>query len=252
MTELIDVLNELARDIDFHESIAEEQDEKYALADEYFHKLKAVYSRIDRHKYSDISKYINSHQQDEMYILCGNLLCVIECAKSNDYDKDPENERQCFVKLTKLYDHVELELSRCSSLGEMKALAQQHKKEADNLRVQLAEMEKTIKEAQEKSKHLSEQLISILGIFAGIIITFSFATTVAGETLVALSKWDVTYWAFVLCVLGLVFANLIALLLSFVTKLSGHVFSNTFPRVIYILSNLIMAVAAILLFRQLV
>ncbi len=252
MTELIDILDEIARDIDFHESIADEKDEKHALADNYFQKLKHVYQRIDRHKYSDISKYVNNHQQDEMDILCGNLHCIIECARRNEYDRDPEDARQCFLKLNKLYDHVELEISRCSSLGEMRMIAQRQKKEAAELQIELEDMKKTIAAAQDQSRHLSEQVISILGIFAGIIITFSFATTVAGETISSLSKWDVTYWGFVICVLGLIFANLIALLMSFVTKLSGHVFSSTFPRVIYIVSNFVMMAAAIFLFRRLV
>ncbi len=103
----------------------------------------------------------------------------------------------------------------------------------------MQETEDIVKETHEQAQNLSQQLISILGIFTGIIVTFSFATTIVGETIANLAKSDVVYLGFIISVLGAIFMNVIAFLLSFVTKLSGHTFSKKVPWLIYVGGNLI-------------
>ena len=135
-------------------------------------------------------------------------------------------------------DHIELEAARYSSIKKIQLMAEAYSKKEDVLKL-LEKTEATVTETQDQAKNLSQQLISILGIFAGIIITFSFATTIVGETVANLAKSDVVYLGFIISVLGAIFFNVIAFLLSFVTKLSGHNFSEKIPWLVYIVGNVI-------------
>ena len=136
-------------------------------------------------------------------------------------------------------DHIELEAARYSSIQKIQLMAEAYSKKEEDVLKLLEKTEATVTETQDQAKNLSQQLISILGIFAGIIITFSFATTIVGETVANLAKSDVVYLGFIISVLGAIFFNVIAFLLSFVTKLSGHKFSEKIPWLVYIVGNLI-------------
>ena len=236
MVELISLLDQIAKDVEFHSAIDDNDEESIRrIADDYFNKFKDIYTRIDRHRYSDVAKYIDSEVQDTVDSLKQMMKCIIECAIKNEYDQDPKNsdDYKCYLKICKLSDHIELEVARYSSIKRIELVASEHVKQEQDVLNLLADAENNVKETETRTKNLSQQLISILGIFAGIIVTFSFSTTVVGETVANLAKTDVVYLCFTICVLGLVFLNIMAFLMSFVTKLSGHSFSKTFPWLIY-------------------
>ncbi len=243
MTELIELLNSIAQDIDFYCAITDQdEDSSRAKADLYFKQFKTTYERIERHKYSEISKFIdNALDQDTVDSLRYGVKEIIRVAELNEYcndEEDPTNQ-ECFKKISKLYDHIELEAIRYSSIKKIECMADAHSKQETATLNLLESTKATVKETHEQAKHLSQQLISILGIFAGIIVTFSFATTAVGETLANLTKSDIVYLGFVISVLGAIFINVLAFLLSFVTKLSGHTFSKTFPWLIYVIGNIV-------------
>lgn len=212
-----------------------------AKADAYFMTFKEIYARIGRHRYSEVSKYIDSLLQDTVDALRDGVKAIISCAEANGYDNDAEDStnKECYKKINKLCDHIELEAARYSSIKKMQLMAESHSKQEEDMLKLLKETEDTVTETHEQAKNLSQQLISILGIFAGIIVTFSFATTIVGETIANLAKSDVVYLGFIISVLGTIFMNVIAFLLSFVTKLSGHTFSKKFPWLVYIVGNLV-------------
>ncbi|MBE6598559.1 MAG: CvpA family protein [Ruminococcaceae bacterium] len=242
MKELIELLNDIATDLDFHCSIIENDEEKKrAKADDYFRRFIDIYARIERHKYSDVTKYIDRQLQDTVDSLRDGVRGIISCAEANEYDTDPEGSdtRECYKKINKLCDHIELEAARYSSIKKIQWLAESYNKRDEKMLGLLDDAASSVEEAHNRAKGLSEQLISILGIFAGIIVTFSFATTVVGETVANITKSDVVYLGFAISVLGAIFLNLIAFLLSFVTKLSGHSFSKKFPWLVYIVGNLV-------------
>lgn len=253
MTELISLLDEIAGNIDFHCAIIDGDEEfMRAKAEEYFMRFKEIYARIGRHKYSDVTKFIDSLLQDKVDSLRDGVSGIITCAEANEYDRDTEDptNKECYVKISKLCDHIELEAARYSSIKKIQLMAETHSKQEEAVIDLLAEAENAVNEAHEQAKHLSQQLISILGIFAGIIVTFSFATAIGGEAIVNIAKGDVIYLGFVICSLGTVFMNIIAFMLSFVTKLSGHKFSKTFPWLIYVLGTFIMVGLSLLFYFQ--
>ncbi len=253
MQELVNLLEAIADDIDFHGSVQDcDEQTMRQKADEYFVKFKDFYARIDRHRYSDISKFIDGQLQDTVDSLRDNVKAIIKCAEANGYcDENSTSENFiCYKKLNKLYDHIELEVARYSSVKKIQLVAEEQGIKEQKVNTLLNNAKQAVEEAQNQAKNLSQQLISILGIFAGIIVTFSFATTVVGETIANLAKSDLIYLCFVICVLGLVFLNLLAFLMSFITKLSGHKFASTFPWLVCLLSNAVAVGLTIFLYLK--
>ena len=242
MTTLITLLDTIAKDIDFHCAIIDlDEEASRAKADSYFMQLKSIYATLERHRYSALSQYIDTLLQDTVDSLCIGLQEIIRCAEANQYKTDAEDptNQECFKKIYKLYDHIELEAIRYSNVKKIQFIADTYNEKEKAMIELLADAQKTVGDTHDEAKHLSQQLISILGIFAGIIVTFSFATTAVGETIANLAKSDIIYLGFVISVLGIVFINVLAFLLSFVTKLSGHKFSKTFPWIIYVMGNIV-------------
>ena len=66
-------------------------------------------------------------------------------------------------------DYIELEAARYSSIKKIQLMAEAYSKKEDVLKL-LEKTEATVTETQDQAKNLSQQLVSILGGFAGIII----------------------------------------------------------------------------------
>lgn len=236
MKELIGLLDKIAQDKDFESAILDgDEDSIRKISDTYFQQFKDFYSRVERHRYSDISKHLERQMQDAREHLLQCVRCIVTSAHENGYDVDNESSdcRKCYDKIYKLYDHIELEIARYSSLYQISLLADRQKERDKTISESETRITQSVKDAEEKVKKLSEQVISILGIFAGIIVTFSFATTVVGETVTNMAKGDVMHLCFVISLLGLIFINVIGLLMSFVGKLSGHRIQGAFPWAVY-------------------
>ena len=249
MKELIGLLDEIARDKEFENAILDnDEDNIRRISDEYFQKFKEFYLRVGRHRYSNISKHLEAQIPDAREHLLKGIKYIVESAQKNGYDKDLEDCdcADCYEKINKLYDHIELEVARYSSLYQIKLLEDKQKERNKTFIESEERIKKSVDIAEDKVKKLSEQVISILGIFAGIIVTFSFATTVVGDTIINMAKGDLMHLCFVISLLGLVFINVIGLLMSFVGKLSGHNIKGSFPWAVYGIGNGLVVIAMII------
>lgn len=249
MKEIISILNEIATKMDFHRAIEEgNKEEVNVLSQAYFKKFQEVYEKIDRHMYSEISKYIYDTKGDEFDILSEALHEIISWSEDNYYKEDKRDtpEGKCYLSLKKLYDHIELESTRYDIMNRIQQESERLKKERIKFDELLKNSKDQIDEADKKHKNVYEHLISILGIFAGLVITFSFAITISSGALSNLSGQNFLQIGFIISLLGVVFLNVITLLMMFVAKLTGHSFKNIFPLRIYILSMLTCFILTIL------
>jgi len=243
MTELIELLDEIAKNEEFHIAIMDEDEDAIRkISDDYFKKFEIFYSRVERHKYSDVSKYISDEIPDKMDHLREGILCIIESAQKNEYDMDDaeSSAKKCYIKIVKLHDHIELEMLRLSSINKLKFIGESFNRQKDEIDTSLQKIKSNIDDSEKRVKSLSEQVISILGIFAGIVVTFSFATSSIGEALAHLTELNAIYLGFIICLLGLVFVNAISLLMIFVWKLSRNEPISAVIWVAYGIVNLIL------------
>ena len=240
MKELLDLLDSIISNNEYHNAIETcDYDKLRKISDEYFLKLKKFYYRVERHRYSDISKHLTQKTPDALDRLRDGMNQILDDARSNYYDHDVEEPQnlECYKRVVKLADHIELESFRLSSVYQIKAIADRAESTYQQSNDLLNKSQKSIEDTEDRAKKLSQQLISILGIFAGIVVTFSFATSTIGEALSNLTQANVCQLGFIICLLGVIFANVVAMLMSFITKLSWSKMRSAIPWVLYSVIN---------------
>lgn len=179
--------------------------------------LEDFYERHKRHLYSAISQYIIDYKDDEeriAYLAYG----ISEIIDSLD-DKSCNSELK--KQLLKLYDHIQLEYIRLTSVTQ-KLEAQIH--ESKNASV---ELESKINALSEKAEELEKKLggmereyIAILGIFAAIVIAFVGEMTFSTSVLENVHNLgDIFTIIVVIAMVGLSFANILFSLFYFVGKI---------------------------------
>lgn len=239
MTDLIKLLDKLCYDkkMDKYAIDGERNEEFYKDCEQYFKDFETIYDKIDRHMYSSISDHIDSIEDDAVDILIDKLSLIDEYAKYNQINK---KENKCLRSFLKLYDHIKLEAKRSMRYRHMEQMFTSFSNEKKEASKMIEEAQETVKEAKDQTKHLSQQLIAILGIFAGIIVTFSFSITTIGEALANLTDINAFRMLFVVFALGVVFVNSVAVLMSFVAKLSGFSMLKKVPYIVLITANVVL------------
>ncbi|MDL2310475.1 hypothetical protein LJC13_00685 [Peptostreptococcaceae bacterium OttesenSCG-928-C18] len=150
--------------------------------DEIIGECEKIYCNEYRHKYSRIfSKLVeidnNISSEKNLGYLLTNIELLLEKSKAGNYLDSCKNG------IGKFYDHVNLEISR---IEYTKAIEENHRKDKEELSKNIVDTENSLvdlnEEIQSKLQDAQKDYISILGIFASIILTFvagiAFSTSV--------------------------------------------------------------------------
>lgn len=159
--------------------------------------LKAIYSSRFRHQYSALYPSLREISVDstkDVETLVTNLQLVQQYIES-EHDKNQKEFDSLYVPLLKLLDHINLEVARAEvaeidirkvdSVEQKVAATQRAICEAtrslDTAKSNLAAAEEKLKEVNNKAENMITQVVSILSIFAAIVIGFAlcFADIVA-------------------------------------------------------------------------
>ena len=255
MTELIDLLKEISIDKQFDSFIEDsklEDNEFYVICDDYFKRFSSIYVSIGRHKYSKLASFAKTLHGDELSLLSRKISLIISCATDNNIESEgSKEEKECYLKLQKLLDHLELQIESASGIGQVGILVDSFKSEYNKAIAVIDNAQEEIKNESEQNVKLKGQLISILGIFAGIVVSFSFSITTIGSALSSLSSTEPVKLAFIISLLGVVFINAICLLMVFVAKLSGFIASRKIPWITYLVANFILIFLTIFFYCKL-
>ncbi len=206
--------------------------------EKFFLRLEEIYCKTDgqkfRHFYSDIFATVSMIEPEGLNVLAQN----IEIIKDN-YKPTQLNEGKNIDvsdEILKLYDHVNLDVARLNHL------AQTFSKTESRL-AELKEDSKKAKEGIKKAQNAERNYITILGIFASIVLAFT--SGLAFSTSVLENIQDVSSYrlAFVVEALAFMFINVIYILTWFIQKVHD---SNTakYPKFMIVL-NVILALAII-------
>ena len=117
------------------------------------------------------------------------------------------------MRLEKLYDHINLDIARIAYAKEI------NRRQEDRDRTTRVELTKLAERAQ----GMQRDYITILGIFASIIITFVAGIGVSGSVLNNIDKVSIYRLTFVILLLALFLSNLLNLLLNFIKHVRGCV-----------------------------
>ncbi len=176
--------------------------------DQIIKDLKEIYQGEYRHKYSKITTIIlNSTRDREQAFM--TLTQNIRTLKEIQDNKEVESIKP---KLEKLYDHMNLECIRLQDFDEkMSRIKDVSIKLEDDLN-------KNYKKLSEELNKQQTQYITILGIFASIVLTFVGGLAFSTSVLSNIDKANAYRLVFVMAFIVLFFGNILYLLFSFLSQ----------------------------------
>ena len=216
-------------------------------SDEYF-----------RHFYSDILSTLTQIDSDDnegsLDVLAVNMQAIKDGYQAVNYDGDKLIDIS--KSIIKLFDHTNLEVARInytkqlnnatkSDLASTKELLKKQREEFDNTKSETETIRNTLREETEKAnkkiednqKQMQNEYVTILGIFAAIVLAFTGGMTFSSSVLNNISKASVYRLSLISFIIGLVFFNLIWVLIDFVRDINGKTIKKKW---LFVVVNIIM------------
>lgn len=215
---------------------------------EFYLRLEDIYYNPDaenyRHFYSDIFACLSLIDADSslgnLDILAQNMEVIKEGyvpININEKNNEPIDIRK---EIIKLYDHTNLDISR---INYTKRLNGETQSELANTEILINDLKKRLSDADaalnQATKHFNEEsenlkntvhdsqkkmqneYITILGIFASIVLAFTGGMTFSGSVLENIHKASCYRILAIVLVLGLILFNLMWLLIDFLRDING-------------------------------
>ncbi|MBM0599444.1 hypothetical protein BB472_02620 [Helicobacter pylori] len=180
--------------------------------DQIIKDLKEIYQGEYRHKYSKITTIILNSTRDReqaFMTLTQNIRTLKEIQ-----DKDNKEVESIKPKLEKLYDHMNLECIRLQDFDEKMS-------KVKDVSIKLEkELNKNYEKLSEELNKQQTQYITILGIFASIVLTFVGGLAFSTSVLSNIDKANAYRLVLVMAFIALFFGNILYLLFSFLSKIS--------------------------------
>ena len=240
-----DSLRQLLMDLSKSQDVLKDRKDRR----DYYLRLEAIYYNTDsdnyRHFYSDIFACLSLIDADDslgnLDILAQNMEAIKEGYILINRDEAHNNELIDIRKeIIKLYDHTNLDISRInytkrmagetqSELARAKVLIEDLKNklaESDVARAEAVnhlntESSKLKEEVRDGQKKMQNEYITILGIFAAIVLAFTGGMTFSSSVLENMDKASIYRMIAIVLILGLVLSNLIWLLIDFLRDING-------------------------------
>lgn len=191
--------------------------------DKYFKRLEKIYDESFRHYYSDIFSslglIVDDNGLDSLDILAQNIRTLKDV-----YAKKRNKDERLQSSINKLYDHVNLDVSRLTYThriyGKLRSEAARNRSATEERLTELDKKSKDIEKQMESNRDIQRsmqsQYISILGIFAAIVLAFTGGMTFSGSVLSNLDQSTIYRIVLITLILGIVLFNVIWLLMDFI------------------------------------
>lgn len=187
--------------------------------------FKGLYTDGFRHNYSSFFPIITKiGKQEQAYNLefLGYNLVELRMLVERDFVNGEKEFQGLYKPLTKLSDHISLEISRYNYYS-------QHEQKVSDLEIRNAKLQKELKDAREelddakdRVSSVQAELISVLSIFAAIVFTFSGGTTLLGSAFANMTIGNGLKNAFFVLLCGFVLCNIVFLMMYIVGKITGR------------------------------
>lgn len=237
--DLKDLLFELSK------SLATLQDSKKR--EEYFSRLESIYGNNDnehfRHYYSDIFSCLtlidSEAEAGSLEVLAENIRILKDNYKPKTAGSGENID--IYKEINKLYDHTNLDIAR---INYNKTMNQETKSELATVKTLINNLNKDIQKSEaiqktaikrirkesdtlkdqirDGQKDMQNEYITILGIFAAIVLAFTGGMTFSTAVLEHINAVSPYRLIFVLLAVGLVLINLIWMLIDFIRDINGN------------------------------
>lgn len=191
--------------------------------------IKEYYTNKGRHSYSEVSTFIYMSKEEDFEYMIENLAIIEKYYKAN-------KENDYAVKISKLIDHIQLELNRekhikdeyynkiISSISQAdKSIKTYNDKIVSEFNEQYTEIKNRyndlLKQQQRKLDNLYGDIISVLGIFSAVVVAFFGGISVLGSALNNISAVSKYKLILIVIIVGFIVFNIIFMLLYIISKL---------------------------------
>lgn len=176
-----------------------------------------------RHSYAEISLILEQFEPDQRDVLSAHFSAIRENAEEILKERGADEQGCVEIKkrIFKLCDHVDLECLRISRIERVEYIGKTASNELSAADGKLKETESRAKELEKRVSQYHDQNIAILGIFAGLVVTFSGViqfTSSSLENLADISALKITF--FVSLSFFFLF-NVVFLLMYCISKIAG-------------------------------
>lgn len=191
--------------------------------------------KMERIFYSEISSYIFDFDEEKRGRFTTNIDNLLRVTCENDkifselhYDSDTKKD---IVKIIiKIFDHSHLAIRQIENVEKIMASTISQAKQ--EIKKEVNEMEK--------------QYISILGIFASIILAFVGGITFSTSILQNIHNASIYRIIFICSILSLTLINIFYILLSFIASINKLKIKDILPKKLYLISNVIIITIMVL------
>ncbi len=187
-------------------------------------RLQAIYSDGFKHSYSDLYpvmlKIFNDGDQYQNEYLTTNLETLNNTLET-DFSNGINEYKDIYKQFTKLCDHLNLQIAQMSFISSSNNKTTDLQSELSASITQIKEANVSVEKATKKANSLQTELISVLSIFAAIVITFSGGFTLIGSAITSINSAK-SYESVILIVLisGMVIFNTIFLMMYLTSKIT--------------------------------
>lgn len=176
-----------------------------------------------RHFYSDIFSVISIIDKqidlEDFEVLSQNM----DIIRKGYHPMNKDNNGKIInieKQINKLYDHINLEISRLNYSKQVEVGTQM---QLDNVSDALAEIERNVEhmeDAVEKADDIQKQYITILGIFASIVLAFTGGIAFSTSVLQNIAKASIYRISLISIILAFALTNLIYVLTRFIMEIT--------------------------------
>lgn len=209
-----------------------------------------------RHFYSDIFPILTAIKNDpnmgDLDVLCQNLDIIRKGYQVKNLDNDG-NPLDISDSLNKLYDHINLEIARIN-YSDREISSKSGRGELNDVKGRITALHSSLSKLDEKQIETSEKLhnqqkeyITILGIFASIVIAFMGGIMFSSSVLANILHANIFKLSFVVSLLGYILTNTIFMLEKFIFIINNSPTDTLKPKYLDF-SFLFIALVSLILF----
>lgn len=176
-------------------------------------------STKERILYSEVSSFIYGLPPDEQ----GNFATNIESLVSFAFDEKNSVEDKYYKIIIKLYDHFQLAIQQKSLNSNSIDVIKTHLVESMKLAEETIS-ERISENVKIDTKKIEKQYITILGIFAAVVLSFVGGITFTSSVLQSIDAISIYRLLFVVDILGLILINTIYVLIKFICQINDKEF----------------------------
>ena len=206
---LYDIFNKL---IDFADISGNDE-----VISQFFSVFSDVYSSAAfRPSYFEISSFLDDLKPDQRDSFEGNIEQILIYSNSN------EPHSNTTKGLAKLLDHVSLERLRIARIEKIDHIGKKISDEMNSAIENITDKKKDMIEIEHKINSIHSETITILGIFAGLVIGFATSFQLLSKSLENLNGVLISKLLIFVALIGIVLFNVLFFLMFSVARISGR------------------------------